>query len=240
MERFVAVYFPMTRKLLISTMKKKCSVACLVAFSLCAYIVNLVIVGSENHYSIHECVPSAKWMKITKYMTLADTVATIFVPFILISIINTLIVAKLLRDSMLSFALTQTSRGKVNSRASLVLLSISTSFLVLNFPLALDKMVYFFDTKLIYFASSESLLEELVLGEQGNFSTFFDNNSSLLSTLDLTSSDSYVEVAPPLEYLLNKLAAKVHYLNFVLNFFLYSLNGAKFRQAVLRLFSYKK
>ena len=241
-ERFVAVYFPITRKLLISTTKKKCSVASLIAFSLFAYAINLATIGSENQQSIRECVPTSKWMNITKYMTLADTFATIFVPFILISIINTLIAGKLLRDSMFSqadatsFKSTNTLREKVNSRASLVLLSISTSFIVLNFPLALDKMLYFFNTKLIYFAPSESLLDEL--HAESNFSTLFvANNSSLPNH---TPSDEFYAVGPPpLEYLLNKLAAKVHYLNFVLNFFLYSLNGAKFRQAVVRLFSCK-
>ena len=290
-ERFIAVYFPMSSKLIITSTKKRCSVACLIAISLVIYSLSLFTTSSEKtsllvqHDSIYECVPLAEWLGFTKYMTLGDTVATIFIPFATISFLNLLIAFKLVNDynnQKLSEAITRTSvhhgasphlrmrlsplhkmnanersndtdtmrgrflvtkaishvtkRKKAYSRATLVLLSISTSFLVLNFPLALDKVLYFVNHKSIYF--SQPLLAEF--HALYNYSAWHEvdpANYSMYSESDeYSENQSNVE---PLEYLLNKLTANVHYLNFVLNFFLYSLNGAKFRQAVLKLFSFK-
>ena len=293
-ERFLAVYFPITSKLIITSTKKKCSVTCLIAATLIIYSLSLFTTGSEmtststqQDDSIRECVPLTDWLNFTKYVTLTDTVATIFIPFVSISFLNLMIAFKLIKrykhhtggskmTSATSFCSTyhgatqrlrlrlpsyrshindidadaessfEAARGRflvapssshavkrkrAYSRATLVLLSISTMFLVLNFPLALDKVLYFLSHKSSYFAVP--LLAEMRAGL--NFSAAF-GNYSMYDDEEYAAFSNALSSVDPREYLLNKLTANVHYLNFVLNFFLYSLNGAKFRQAVLRLF----
>ena len=294
MERLIAVYFPITHKIIVTPAKKIASLVAILVFSLLFYSLNLTSVGSESdnspldndnntdssdtpqhHYSVSECVPLAHWHQFTAFMTVADTCITIFIPFASICVINTFIAIKLAqtaskiaarkpskstksKSSSVKFynstqdtsqrvhfkssELVTTSRlfattnrhttidkskytllkasahlnkrKKRHTRATFVLLSISTSFLVFNFPLALDKIVYLLrDT----FPPPVRL-----------------NNSSFNEETDVFS------LVDPLEHLLNELTTKLHYFNFVMNFFLYSLSGTKFRKAVLRLFALAK
>ena len=324
MERLIAVHFPLTNQIILSKTKKKCGVTLVIAGSLALYSFNLVTTGSEASVSlIHECVPLEKWIRFTKYMTLVDTVVTIFVPFALISLINLAIGAKLTkcggglrhlfrhrqaaaaaesarqsssavtntnqtrlnasprmsspsvkffasnieasasitelsplqqhqqhqhRLRSCDFSMIRATRGSPNlnglnrrrkySRATLVLLSISTSFLVLNFPIALCKVLFSFETKPAAdsllsgqtASSSQHAMLDHILGPMAA-----NNKSNSSSTY--AEMNQHAALIDPLEYLMDKMTTNLHYLNYVLNFFLYSLNGAKFRKSVVRLFT---
>ena len=133
-ERLIAVYYPLTVNIIFTPTKKKCSVICALVISLAIYSFNLVTTGSETSvYSINECVPIDDWMRFNTYMTLADTVTTIFIPFIAISLINTIIVCKLTRGStrgflrILSHSETVTTSAKQSESVIKKSLQMSTS-----------------------------------------------------------------------------------------------------------------
>ena len=308
--------------------KKKCLVVCVIALSLVIYSFNLFTTGTEaSPLSINECVPLENWLKFTKYTTFADTVLTIFIPFITISIVNTVIAYKLTKSSEFRIfrlfsksasctmpangknlhltiknsphvkfynstheanqtmdidlcgeknsqndvrlvkskkkelndflksdqaneelknrftSTTVAKRKKKYSRATLVLLSISTSFLILNFPIALCKIIFTFGSKIesayeppeqiVRTHNIENTIVHEILDEEEL------NRTLVSSALFNASYTSFASDIDPLAHLLDKITTNLHYLNFVLNFFLYSLNGAKFRKSVLRLFKLK-
>ena len=123
------------------------------------------------------------------------------------------------------------------------------AFLILNFPIAFCKIYFFFDNK----ASNEAeiiarqhkiaqLAHENQLIE--TFKKSFNNNPShhdglLNQTLFLNAFNSSNAKMDPIEHLLDKITTNLYYLNFVLNFFLYSLNGSKFRKTLVRIFSFR-
>ena len=98
-ERFLAVVFPFRRINFCRTTENKTSIIVAIVFGLIIYMFNLKASGIKTFDSKNKCVSVDKWVIFSIYMTLIDIVLTMIVPFIIISIINTLIAAKLTKFS---------------------------------------------------------------------------------------------------------------------------------------------
>ena len=134
-------------------------------------------------------------------------------------------------------------RMKRYSRTTLILLSVSSMYLLLHFPLATSKMYYIFKEK----SSSASMTA--IFRNEINTNGLFDSiktlrNQSFYQEMRHNLNESvffYQETQQnsslnkpllrlnPFENLVGRFANNVYYLNFVLNFFLYSLNMPMFR-----------
>ena len=94
-ERLVAVYWPMSLNRICTASTQKIALALITLIGGILYSFNLLSTGLQISYTGTECVPLDKWLSFAKYMTLIDIIATMALPFVLISIINILIVFKL-------------------------------------------------------------------------------------------------------------------------------------------------
>ena len=104
------------------------------------------------------CVTLRRWLKFTRQMNLIDFFLTFIIPFVTIVTLNTLIIIKSGQyDRLLERNHVQSStyvlhnllecrlrRFKYHRRITKMLLTISTAFLVLNTPMHLLKIYYFF------------------------------------------------------------------------------------------------
>lgn len=121
------------------------------------------------------------------------------------------------------------NRPMVYSRTTKNLFSLSATFLILNLPIAINKIVYFvvYPSFGDYKTSSE-------------MSTSISNNEINLSNSNTSIVFSFVnefEIEQTSKYeSLERLACYFYYLQFSLNFVLYALNGSKFRQVLKNKF----
>jgi hypothetical protein len=104
------------------------------------------------------------------------------------------------------------NRIKTYSKTTKVLFTISTTYLILHFPIAICKIWYFLKSN------------------QQEFETPSNNTTTSEVTLE----------ANPIEEIIERITCYLYYLNFSLNFFLYNLNGSQFRAQLLSLFRKKK
>ncbi len=131
-------------------------------------------------------------------------------------------------------------RKKKYSKTTKLLLSISTTYLILHSPLALSKIYYFLKNHAIYspnFEAQESFPQSTI-----SINLEFISNSTLdLEKLNTTyffnmSTDMEINLA---EEIIERIGGYLYYLNFPLNFFLYTLNGKKFRDGIKNMFKRK-
>jgi hypothetical protein len=129
---------------------------------------------------------------------------------------------------------------KKYSKTTKLLLSISTTYLILHSPLALSKIYYFLKNHAIYspnFEAQESFPQSTI-----SINLEFISNSTLdLEKLNTTyffnmSTDMEINLA---EEIIERIGGYLYYLNFPLNFFLYTLNGKKFRDGIKNMFKRK-
>jgi len=95
----LAVCFPFRQINLCRTTENKTSIVVVVVFGLIIYLFNLKASGIKMFDSKNKCVSVDKWVIFSIYMTIIDIILTMIVPFIIISVINTLIAAKLTKFS---------------------------------------------------------------------------------------------------------------------------------------------
>jgi hypothetical protein len=238
-------------------------------FALAFYSWVWLTTGVEAIGSQMRCETKTEWFFIAEKLGLIDIVLTIFVPFLIIIIANLLISLKLMRSvtqrdpnagqnvqsltttrhnlNVLSHESTQLTarnnpsglnlgrselrkRRKVYSKTTRMLLVISTVYIFLNAPLALAKLRYFVTNMARYEAvtATGELLNMSIRFEFDNFS----NNSifSVKTALMNTVMDELVE----------RLTCYIYYLNFAVNFILYSINGPTFISSLLRLLKIRK
>ena len=126
-------------------------------------------------------------------------------------------------------------RKKKYSKTTKLLLSISTTYLLLHSPLAISKIYYFLKNHHMqnqHFeeqSSSNITLISIDLQEFSNFTAYSDNfNTSYLFNPELEINLT--------EEIIERIGGYMYYLNFPLNFFLYALNGKKFRDKFLKIF----
>jgi hypothetical protein len=159
--------------------------------------------------------------------------------------------------------ITATSRHNVklnNSEAIRILFIITTTFLVLNFPLAITKTYHFFqknnspalfknETILSSMVSKEinSSSEAYYMHRQNKFDSDIRSlnlNNSKINTLDdlidniNIKIDTLDDLIDDIEFeeSLTKISYFIYYINFSINFFLYSFNTNQFWQNFLKIF----
>jgi len=110
-------------------------------------------------------------------------------------------------------------RTKVYSEATKCLFLISFVFLLLHCPLALNKIIYFLNENLI--PSKTSL-------DFDYFDQMSPNSTQYHDSTELETSEK--------EEIFERITCYIFYLNFSLNFFLYTYNKSKFRNIITRWF----
>lgn len=144
-------------------------------------------------------------------------------------------------------SLSTTSRimtGNVNhaskgyTRTTKILLLISTSFLFLNFPIAIFKSYMF-----IKHNPLKNTLWVINKSSEINNQTTSNMNSTIqieqdLNFFDNITSSSY-EIKSTFESFFEIISDDLYYLNFFFNFFFYSFSGTNFRKALFNLLKSK-
>lgn len=112
------------------------------------------------------------------------------------------------------------NQSRKYSRTTKMLLTLSITFLLLNTPMAFNKIVYFI-----------------------KYSTLFDskaqNQTHSTHSMNFTASRSSLERSSN-EEILERLACYLYYLQFSLNFFLYAFNGSKFKKILFKVTTKKR
>ena len=121
---------------------------------------------------------------------------------------------------------------------------ISTTFLILNSPLAACKTYYFFKRK--FFSDLDSTIDGKLSGNGGG--TYYSNttfthmytNSSMFNTTTVSNLISRSSIQQNSEFETNafeeiteRITCFIYYINFSLNFFLYTFNTKQFRENIL-------
>ncbi len=140
-----------------------------------------------------------------------------YTPFRRISVIQTL-----LRKSV------ELRRSKKYSKTTKMLLIVSSSFLLFNSPIALSKIYYFLKSKINY--------DDKLSNTQNDMK----ENSLNASSIQLTNSYNIQLNTNSMEEIVERITCYVYYLNFCLNFIVYNLNSAKFRNALFELLKFSK
>ncbi len=125
-------------------------------------------------------------------------------------------------------------RDKLYTRSTNMVLSITTTFLVLHCPIAICKLYSFLKYKKTNLLENE----KNIYNNTSNVDVlqkFLKNSSNSNSYRNLT-----VYTNEPgdviLDHLIERISNNIYYLSFLINFFLYSLNGSKFRNALIKMF----
>ena len=140
-ERFIVVFFPLKRKILISKFRSKCVAVLLAIFSIFIYSFSLITSVIENN----SCVTQERWINLAIAYVLIDIIIAIVSPFITVIIANILIIIKLMsfqnkfEDTESKNSVSREnnsiiqSRSRTNShRSSMVVLQIKNSKNILN------------------------------------------------------------------------------------------------------------
>lgn len=265
LERLVAVYFPLKLTTICSKNKTHCIVCFLIAFALIFYSFTFYTSGIEKHDNESNCVTIEKHFHVVSSIVLIDIILATILPFILITIFNVCIGYKLKKLPKLAVEMPRKSRGqsltknfirlnensmntsliisvksngsklkktkseryKTYSESTKTLLIISFVFLLLHFPLAINKLWYFVSIQAQSFIPKSKNDSGSISLLDSQFEA--SNQTNTTSNLFQFESNEYEE-------LFERVTCYIFYLNFSLNFFLYTYNGSKFRKIFLKLF----
>jgi hypothetical protein len=136
----------------------------------------------------------------------------------------------------------QTKRKKTYNKTTRTLLTISTSFLLLNTPIALSKFSYFI--KSLYETANQLEDKSILSSMSTNASSAFElhmNHTTHGAQLYLASeiaSSPAISTTNTMninyrEEIIERISCYLYYINFSLNFFLYNLNGSNFRKTLM-------
>jgi hypothetical protein len=243
----------------------------IVSFSLLFYSVILISAGFDEKYG-NLCIIKESWSTVYTVLNFVDTIQTMVIPFIIISISNILIGFRLMReakklkyhgsfrialyrlmpfsrensnaqsknnskrDSKISNELNENHfhrrvtlkevkkhNSKSNKETTKILLIIASTFLMLNFPLAATKTYYFF-------AVTEQTTQNSFLTTTSNF----QNDSIVLNNKTISSTGGENELDDhKTKEIIEKIAQFIYYLNYCINFFLYTFKTKQFRENFL-------
>lgn len=159
-ERFIVVAYPLKRSQYNSPSRARYVIIFLTIFAFIFYLSSLWASGIESVENplMNRCVTRRGWLKFIRQMNLIDVFLTFIIPFVTIVTLNTLIIFKSGQyDRLLERNNVQSSgyvlhnllehrlrRFKYHRRITKMLLTISTAFLLLNTPMHLLKIYYFF------------------------------------------------------------------------------------------------
>jgi hypothetical protein len=239
--------------------KTKLIIAFICLFSLISYSFTFFASGFEKNYE-NSCVTLDNWINIFKIFLLIDTIQTLVLPFIVLSILNISIGYKILHNSQ-SKVIKSRKRLNSSTKSSLPLTSslsnrgprtsisfndlhkhqtksnkesnklfiIASIFLLLNFPITFNKCYNFFSEKHIDYQLDPNTIEY-----SPATSLFFvkvkDNNMTIVLD-EAKEIKSYHS-----KEIRSKLSSFVYYINFSINFFLYTFNLRRFKNKFIKIF----
>ena len=137
-----------------------------------------------------------------------------------------------------------------NSETVRILFIITTTFLLLNFPLAITKTYHFFQknslkfyinetTSIDYMDSIVNITSSKSINEYKNYKNTFISDVMFLnlnnSNIDIDILENLIDNIE-VEESLTKISYFIYYINFSINFFLYSFNTNQFWRNFLRIF----
>ncbi|XP_064652613.1 probable G-protein coupled receptor 139 [Lineus longissimus] len=206
-ERYIGVCHPLKRRKLCTKASARRIILGLVltAMALPIYKPALSEVRLINkEQGIYRCTEKPEYSFLSFCLDASFGLSITLIPFLVVLSLNTLIVRKLFlrkRQQKLNGFLKQ--ENKIRIEFTVILLSISTCFILLNLP-------YF-----VFWCYNNYC----------KYNTFND------STVEPVDYDSLVGIL--------HLVKAIFYINYCINFFLYSITGAYFRKEMKMVFSYK-
>jgi hypothetical protein len=246
MERFIIVFFPFSKYKRINNRNKSFIIAFLLILALSLYVFVPFANGLERTESPQN--PSVittqclwlRWLHLAQNFILIETLLTIFVPFIIIFLINMLISAKLINDSIVrrKQKLTAGSSGASttgtnNSLEESLTRSYSRRNTAQNFqsggrfsnfnPSTLSRR------KRTYLRTSRNLIFILTVFLLLNTPLVYSNICVLLI--------EYIKMSR-LDQIISFFSRDLFYLNFSINFFLYAFDRSQLKFS--RLFCFCK
>jgi hypothetical protein len=249
-ERFIIVYFPFKRHDICTRRRNIIAMIVLVTFALVFYSFSLFSSGFEKNKREPACVVLNDWYSVAEKFVLVDSVMTLLIPLVAIFTINLLIITKLAnceckrlnRELNNAELLSLTNITMCNetlkfasntrySKTTKMLLIISTSFFVLNSPIAGLKLWYLFKN-FSQNQQQQNHMSPVIVEINSTQAYFFTNHTQSNSTHNLKYSSLD---ANPVEEIIERITCYIYYINFALNFVLYSMYGSKFRDKLLTI-----
>lgn len=212
LERYVGVCHPLKRKDICNLRSSKRIVffAVVVSFLIASFRPWL----SEVHYVGPNNVPSCAWRKEHKTLAFVfDCVFSVcitFLPFLIITVLNTLIIRKLiLRNRRHRQVKIITEESIIRLEFTIILIAISICFITFNTPYAIVWVKHSIQV------ASFNKDEVFTMLKKEDVSLVYSNQNLLSFT------------------------KTIFFMNYCINFFLYSITGAYFRKELKMLFTYR-
>ncbi len=269
-QRLIVVYFPFKKNELCNKSKTRKFILIIVSFSLLFYSITLVSSGFDEKYG-KACVIKENWSGVFEVLNFVDTIQTMVIPFIIISMSNVLIGYRLMRESKqlkyhgsfrvvlyrlipfnsaknnvqsrnksrenlknsndsnnkklrrrITLKEVKKHNSKSNKETTKILLIIASTFLILNFPLAASKTYYFF-------AANEKKTQTSFFTTI-SYSFFNDSVQIINNTISLTGNNDKLEDNKTTKEIIEKIAQFIYYINYSINFYLYTFKTKQFRE----------
>jgi hypothetical protein len=115
------------------------------------------------------------------------------------------------------------NRMKTYSKTTRMLLIISTLCFCLNVPMAWSKLRYLIANLIAISTSSQAEA----------------SNATLATSSDTTSAGDELSSAAVIDQIIERLSCYLYYLNYSINFVLYTLNGERFKETLVKYFKRK-
>ena len=210
-ERYIAVYFPFQRPHMCTAYRAKIVTSSLSATALLGYSCTLFANGVRNLDSYILCVPLKKFMHMMSILTHVDTLIALVIPFFIILALNCKIALKV------SYFYRKEKRFSINNETIRVNRhsSMSTATLSNRAQLSVTKLMLTISTVFLVINSPSYVFRTRVV------------------ILSLTHKNYAVTMN---ELLWQSICQFLYYINFSINFFIYSICCRKFRGATRRLF----
>ena len=212
-ERFIVVYYPFSKYKLINNRNKAYLITFLFVLSLSVYAFVPITIGLEYIDEVNVCI-WIRWIDQVERFILIETLVTIFIPFIIILLINMLISVKLFKDLLslrkIPFNLDH-QRMNINMREEFPMYSDTYRINLNQISVTRRKREYTKTTRNLIFI----LTIFLVL----NTPLVYSNICILLiNSIQITRLDQVVF----------HFSRDLFYLNFSINFFLYAFDRSQF------------
>lgn len=211
-ERYIGVCHSLKRKSFCdmhSTKKIVTSVVSL-ALVLCLYKPCLTTSVEVGPYKSNVCTTDPNHQKISFILDCIFVLCIIFLPFVIITVLNTMIIRTLyIRNKHHRECKVITEESIIRLEFTVILIAISICFIALNTPYTAIWCKQYLLTKLVKTTRND----ELLVANTGSEVTWNINAMFITRT--------------------------IFYINYCVNFFLYCLTGAYFRKELRMLFMYK-
>lgn len=215
-ERFIVVYFPFKRADLCTHRRNLFAIIVLFLMSCIIYSFSLFSSGIEPENQM--CVTLSSWFNIANVLALIDSCLTMIIPLILIFVFNVSIILKLLKltNNKRNREINDPNEQNLIETKDILRSSISDS----------RKQKYSTSTKMLLVISNAFLLMNIPMALNKAY-YFCKNYFSNSQSIETSGSEEILE----------RVSCYIYYLNFSLNFFLYSIYGEKFRLKLKEVYS---